>query len=320
MSEEKFLELVNLYLDREISEQGLADLKAELEANLERKLEFQERCRLNQAMRLAMSPCAVSKRRSGRSSSRVESSSFKSTKSTKSKRTKGNRVKGKLPTARAARTPHTLSSVSSVSSVSDERRRVRRQAALGARQQRELMDSGRPQFGDLPVSTQEFAGDKGHFPRWIMGAGLAASFVIGFVLLAPALRDTVNLASRAALEGIESDQELQMDPLDTIGRSEWRRYATTQAQRSANQRASIAAQLRLMGLRPELTPVEKQLRSVSAAAARRPAPARNDAELLAAVQQMSPMPTPQILRVQPTDQESSMKWPSGFHSSLASFK
>ena len=52
MTDEKFTELVNLYLDKEISDQGIAALKRELETNTERKAEFTERCRLHQAMRL----------------------------------------------------------------------------------------------------------------------------------------------------------------------------------------------------------------------------------------------------------------------------
>ena len=37
MTEDKFTELVNLYLDQEISDCGLAQLKSELAANAERK-------------------------------------------------------------------------------------------------------------------------------------------------------------------------------------------------------------------------------------------------------------------------------------------
>jgi hypothetical protein len=44
MNEEDFSELVNLYLDKEITERGLAQLKCELAANVERKDEFAEHC------------------------------------------------------------------------------------------------------------------------------------------------------------------------------------------------------------------------------------------------------------------------------------
>jgi hypothetical protein len=62
MTEEKFTELVNLYLDTEISERGLAQLKHELAANVERKDEFAEHCRMHQAMCMALNPQS-SKRR-----------------------------------------------------------------------------------------------------------------------------------------------------------------------------------------------------------------------------------------------------------------
>jgi hypothetical protein len=54
MTEEKFTELVNLYLDKEISERGIAQLNCELAANVERKDEFAEHCRMHQAMCMAL--------------------------------------------------------------------------------------------------------------------------------------------------------------------------------------------------------------------------------------------------------------------------
>jgi hypothetical protein len=56
MTEDKFTELVNLYLDKEISECGLAQLKSELAANAERKDDFDESCRMHLAMRIALNP------------------------------------------------------------------------------------------------------------------------------------------------------------------------------------------------------------------------------------------------------------------------
>ena len=56
MSEDKFIELVNLYLDKEISECGLAELKSELASNAKRKDDFAGRCRIHQAMRMALNP------------------------------------------------------------------------------------------------------------------------------------------------------------------------------------------------------------------------------------------------------------------------
>lgn len=82
MTEEKFTELVNLYLDKEISQTELSDLKAELARNSKRKEEFAERCRLHQAMRMALDPESAKRgrsrersRSSGRSSQRHSSRS-----------------------------------------------------------------------------------------------------------------------------------------------------------------------------------------------------------------------------------------------------
>lgn len=284
MTEEKFTELVNLYLDREISEQGLVELKAELALSAARRTEFQERCRLHQAMRLALAPRAVESR-SGQGARRSGGSSRRSgAASRRSSRSRHLSVHG---ARRSTRVPV---------------RDTHREHSQGG--------SGR-------VVT---------FPRWILGSGLAASFALGFVLLAPVFRDTVDVASQPKLTGVEldellaTDESLEADPLDSIGRSELRRYATTQEQRAANRRASIASQLRLMGLRPELTPEEKQLRSVSEHAVKRPSQQQDHAELLAEVQKMTPMPTPQILGVESIRSDSAVRWPSGFQSSLASFK
>lgn len=263
MTEEKFTELVNLYLDKEISESGLVHLKAELSANAPRRAEFRERCQLHQAMRLALSPKPV-KRRSG------------------SKRSRSSRSRNDC----------------------------------AARQ------GDRSGLRSAPISTRMDASADQHvgFPRWVMGAGLAACLALGCALLMPVFRDTTSVASLPALEGIDVDELVEEDPLDRIGHAELRRFASSQEQRTMNQRASIAAQLRLMGLRPELTPKEKQLRSVSLAATQPVAPVRNDAAFLQEVQKMTPMPAPQILSTGSIHEEPAVRWPGGFHSSLASFK
>lgn len=82
MTEEKYTELVNLYLDKEISQTELLGLKAELARNSKRNEEFAERCRLHQAMRMALDPESAKRgrsrqrsRTSGRSSQRHSSRS-----------------------------------------------------------------------------------------------------------------------------------------------------------------------------------------------------------------------------------------------------
>ncbi|MFT4901654.1 MAG: hypothetical protein ACI81V_000928 [Lentimonas sp.] len=56
MTEARFSELVNLYLDDEISREELSEFSLELANRADRKLEFQKRCRLHQALRLVFDP------------------------------------------------------------------------------------------------------------------------------------------------------------------------------------------------------------------------------------------------------------------------
>lgn len=270
MTDDKFTELVNLYLDKEISERGLAELKAELAADDERRAVFRERCRLHQAMRLALNPQGAKRRSESKRRSRSRQA------------------------AGAKRVSSRLSSRS------------------------DLETSGR---SPKPVSTRvaEARGNV-NFPGWVSGVGLAACFALGFALLEPVFRDTTDLASQPELKGVKAEELVENDPLDSIGSSELRRFASIQEQRAANRRASIAAQLRLMGLRPEHTPEEKDLRSVDVNATHRAIPKRSQAELLAEVQKMSPMPATRILRVEPMELESPAVWSGGFQTSLATFK
>jgi hypothetical protein len=113
---------------------------------------------------------------------------------------------------------------------------------------------------------------------------------------------------------------VETNPLDRVGQREIRRFADAQYQREANRRASLAAQFRLMGLSPELTPEEKQLRSIRGAPAQRPEVVRDHVELLAEIQKISAMPPPQILRIESMQSEPTVPWSGGFKSSLASFK
>ena len=265
MTEAKFTELVNLYLDKEISENGLAELKAELAASAVRKAEFRERCRLHQAMRLALNS-GTRKRRSNSGRSRSSRSS----------------------------------------------RHIQPKTAITNR--------SIPRPRSISTRIDPHAGNRVNFPRWLTGTGVAACLAMGFILLQPVFRDTTSSASLPALEGVEAEELIEVDPLDKIGRAELRRFAAIQEQRTARQGASIAAQLRLMGLRPELTPAEKKLRFVSMAATQLSAPARNDAAFWEEVEKMTPMPAPQILRAESLHSEPAARWPGGFQSSLVSFQ
>lgn len=235
MTEDKFTELVNLYLDKEISECGLAQLKSELAANAERKDDFAESCRMHLAMRMAL-----------------KSQSLKRS----------------------------------------------------------------YEFNSLSPSSHKVT----TFPHWIMGTGFAAILALGFALLMPVFRDTPAVSSQTFIKNVEVGGLFEVDLLDRIGNQEIRHFANVQAQRKANQQASLATQLPLLGLSQELAPKKKQHRSISAAVALPYEIVSDHAELLAEVQKMSPMPSPQILRLESMQSEPSSPWSGGFQSSLASFK
>ena len=240
MTEDKFTELVNLYLDQEISDCGLAQLKSELAANAERKDDFAGSCRMHLAMRMALNP--QSPKRS--------------------------------------------------------------------------YEFWRNESNSLSPSSYKVT----TFPRWIMGTGFAAILALSFALLMPVFQDTPAVSSQTTPNGVEVEDPFEDDLLDRIGHQEIRRFANVQAQLKANQQASLATQLRLLGLSPEFTPKKKQLQFISAAATLRPVVVRDHTELLAEVQKMTDMSPPQIFRVESMQSEASAPWPGGFQSSLASFK
>lgn len=273
MTEERFTELVNLYLDKEISERGLRELRAELSSNAERKAEFRERCQLHQAMRLALDPKVGGKGRRRRLSSSE---------------------KGARPATR-----------------------VTHEASRGKR--RGEKRSGRSSRAHLTRPGDSEAEKTVEFQRWVLGTGLAASFALGFVLLAPMMRDVAPTGDLLSFGGGEIEQPKQEDPLDSVGRSEIRRFANVQEQRSMNQRASIAAELRLLGLRPEVTPRDKELHQIDLAAVQIQDTERDPVRLLQDIQAIESMPAPRILRLEFESDEPVTRWPSGFESSLASF-
>lgn len=99
-----------------------------------------------------------------------------------------------------------------------------------------------------------------------------------------------------------------------------------QEQREINQSASLAAQMRLLGLSPDLTPEEKTLREVSLAAVRASRGSISQAELLRQIQELRPMPEPELIRgsihlggADTRRASTAPTWPGGFQSSLVSF-
>lgn len=258
MTEEKFTELVNLYFDREISAKDLKWLKSEIAVCPDRKRAFAERCRLHQAMRMALKP-----ERSRRTSSRSRRASSGRSRSNSRSSYRANRVSRY----------------------------------------------------DEPFS----APSAGSFPRWTLVAGMAASLVIGFMLLPPVFRNTTDRSAQPALVGVSAEDLVQRDPLENIGKSELRRYASVQQQRQAQYHASLAAQMRLMGLRPELTPQDKQLREVRHAAHYQPKQTISQAELFQRLQAQRTIPEPKLLRFDDMDNSFESSWSGGFEVSPARF-
>ena len=233
MTDETFTELVNLYLDGEISETDLTRLKKELAINTRRRQLFAERNRLHRAMRLALNPQTVDRKRSG----------------------------------------------------------------------------GFPRFS-----------------RWFMGTGLAASLVLGWVLFSPVLLDhggNTSLSIETGQAGASEQDWLEQILSDWSSEADLKRYASRQQRGLPNERASLAAQLRLMGLRPELTPQDKEFRPIDTAA-HQSEPTRNQAELLNDLQRHALMPKTRILRSDANRsnyaEHAFTSYRSGFEASLTSFK
>ncbi|ADE54457.1 hypothetical protein [Coraliomargarita akajimensis] len=156
MTNERFKDLVNLYLDREINPDEMELLQSTIRDDADRRREFDNACRLHQAMRSALC-CEVA---------RNEANS--------------------------------------------------------------------------PVKRT----------HCIFYAGMAASFVLGGVLLAPVLTQSDSSAD-AVVEGDELVVDLQEES------DRYQHYlATQQAQADFRACGSLAARLRLLGLQPSLVPVE----------------------------------------------------------------
>ena len=163
------------------------------------------------------------------------------------------------------------------------------------------------------------ASSAGLFPRWFLASGVAASLVIGYMLLSPVFRDTTDPQALPALVGVSEEELMQQDPLETIGKSELRRYAVVQQQRETKYHASLAAQMRLMGLRPELTPEDKQLREVGLADHYEPKHEISQGELFRRLQGQKLIPDPILLRLSEADNVSEPALSDSFKPALVSF-
>lgn len=223
MTDEKFTELINLYLDKEISEEELNLLKEEIGKNSDRKRILLERCRLHKAMRLALRP--ENEGRSGRV---------------------------------------------------------------------------------VP------------FPRWLLAPGLAAGFLVGFILLQPAIKDSVEAEGEHSLAEID-ESGLTAQDLASLGKSDVRRFVLAQEQNEAGYHASLISQMRLMGLRPELTPRDKQLQEINLAANYKPKQEVNQAELFQRIQALKALPEHKIFSIDEKEIEQPVIWTEPIEPSLSVF-
>lgn len=275
MTDEKFTELVNLYLDKEISAEDLKLLEAEITASPARNQAFTSRCRLHKAMRMALEP---ERSRSGKSRSRSRSSS--------------------------------RSGKSRSSSRSGSRRSTSNRSRSSSRPSTRIAE-----FEDLARAS----GGSG-VPRWLLLSGMAASVVLGFMLLSPVFRNTTDPSAQPELIGVTKRELSAQDPLASIGSSDLRRYAVAQQQREAKYHASLISQMRLLGLRPELTPEDKQLKEVELAAVYEPKQRVSQAELFQRIQGLKAMPEPKLLRIEEADLAIPQSWSKAFEPSLVSFE
>lgn len=90
---------------------------------------------------------------------------------------------------------------------------------------------------------------------WIVGLGMAASFVLGGVLLKPLLTDPSGLSEAEVQDALHSAELLQQRP------GHFDRYMAVQREQ-AQQACGLAAKLRLLGLGPESVPSDYQMQPV----------------------------------------------------------
>lgn len=178
--------------------------------------------------------------------------------------------------------------------------------------------SAATRLSHVEASARSSSGRGASLPRWVLGSGMAASLVIAAILLTPVFRDTVAPGAQPALVGL--DQEELQDPLASLGNSELRRYAAAQQQAGVQYHASLVAQMRLMGLRPELTPQDKELREVGLPAHYEPKHEVSQAELFQRIQAQKAIPAPSLFRYQEADQHLMPNWPETFQAAPVRFE
>ena len=153
-------------------------------------------------------------------------------------------------------------------------------------------------------------------PFWILGSGLAAVVLVTFSVGAPAL-----IRAFDRIDAGETDVS-RIEIRDSIEKSDMRRLAVHRGNQDEPRSSSFVAEMRLMGLSPEVTE-DKPLEVISTSEVEAPRKQASPAEVFANLESMSVMPKPQILSVEPAKREAypqEQVWPNGFRSRLASFR
>ncbi|MFP4156784.1 MAG: hypothetical protein ACLFU4_04120 [Opitutales bacterium] len=133
-------------------------------------------------------------------------------------------------------------------------------------------------------------------PRRALGAAALGGLLMVSVLLTPGFRGSLHPSFFSGFLHLQTPE--QSDGLEMFGElrpSDWARYQKLKS-RAHEERASLVAQMRLLGLRPELTPVDKQLQYIKASAVQPEEVRVNRAALLSRLQQFEPIPEPKLLR------------------------
>lgn len=143
---------------------------------------------------------------------------------------------------------------------------------------------------------------------WVLGTGVAACVTLGIVLIKPVVQESAGLAIA--------------EELAELARADIARFAATHHGVSQSRRGSLASELRLMGLTPEMAPANRQLRGVDVEALRqREARRLREIDRINQFKAYSAMPELLLFESlqRPVRESHGQRWPAGFQSSLASF-
>lgn len=153
------------------------------------------------------------------------------------------------------------------------------------------------------------------FRRWVAALAAAASFAVGGVVALAFLPEGNSESTTFA----EKENAVSL-PVD-VSSSDFRRYEAFQ-RNHAPDGLSLAAQLRLSGLSPDLVPTKRAMHPVDTSAKYvREDRNRHTAELFERFEQSAPMPPVRLidedgLRAKQTDP----RWPGNFQSSLVHYQ